>query len=452
MTRIEHDALGPVEIDDTHLWGPQTQRSLEHFKISTETIPLPYITALAQIKKAAAIVNQQEHKLSDERQQAICQAADAIIAGQHDNEFPLSVWQTGSGTQSNMNVNEVIAHLCNQTHADWIHPNDHVNLSQSSNDTFPTAMHLAIVEAISTELLPECQKWATLLQKKTSDYAALIKIGRTHLQDATPLSFGQEVSGWAGMLINNIQFIDQAQDAVRNLAIGGTAVGTGMNASPTFGTAMAEQLSRQYQLSFTSDPNKFYALTSHSAISYLHGALRALAGDLLKIANDIRWLSSGPRCGLGEITIPANEPGSSIMPGKVNPTQCEALTMLAVQVMGNDTTIQVAASQGNFELNVFKPVIAYNVMQSIQLLTDGLRSFRLNCLVGLTPNVEKMATLCENSLMLVTALSPHIGYEQSAKIAQAALANQQTLKEATLELTDITEADFDLWVNPQNMI
>lgn len=452
MTRVEYDALGPVEIDDQQIWGPQTQRSLLHFKINTEKIPLATVYGLVQIKKAAAIVNQQEGRLDTARQKAICKAADAILAGQYDQAFPLSVWQTGSGTQSNMNVNEVIAHLCNQQKANWVHPNDHVNLSQSSNDTFPTALHLAAVNTITQTLLPECTAWSSLLQQKEHAFAKVIKIGRTHLQDATPLSFGQEISGWSGMIANDTQFIQQTLPAVSQLAIGGTAVGTGLNASPTFATAMAQQLSQQYDRPFTSDPNKFYALTSHSSISYLHGALRALASDLLKIANDIRWLSSGPRCGLGEITIPANEPGSSIMPGKVNPTQCEALTMVAVQVMGNDTTIQVAASQGNFELNVYQPVIAYNLMQSIQLLTDAMRSFRLNCLAGLQANEAKMAKLCENSLMLVTALSPHIGYAKSAQIAQYALKQQLDLKTAAIELGFVSANEFDAWVQPQQMI
>lgn len=453
--RIEKDSLGEIKVANDKFWGAQTERSLANFKIGTEKIPASVILAFAQLKRATAIVNEQNKTLDPQIKEAIVAATDAILTGEYMEHFPLVTWQTGSGTQSNMNMNEVIAHLANQQSEGTnltIHPNDHANMSQSSNDTFPTAMNIAAYDAVTSELIPECNKMIEVLEEKIETYQNLVKIGRTHLQDATPLTFGQEISGWKTMIERGLHFIETSSQSILELAIGGTAVGTGLNAPAGFGEAVANQLSLAMGHPFKSAPNKFYALTSHSDLSYTHGAIRSLASDLMKIANDVRWLASGPRSGIGEITIPANEPGSSIMPGKINPTQSEALTMVVAQVMGNDVTINVAASQGNFELNVYKPVIILNFLQSVTLLSDAMRSFRLNCLAGLEANEAAMGTLVERSLMLVTALSPHIGYEKSATIAKKALAENLTLRESALALNFVTEAEFDLWVDATKMI
>lgn len=453
--RIEKDSLGDIYVPSDKLWGAQTERSRSNFKIGTEKIPTAVILAFAQLKRAAAVVNHQNGTLDSQRKEAIVASCDELIAGEHADQFPLVTWQTGSGTQSNMNLNEVIAHLANQKLQQtdlMVHPNDHVNMSQSSNDTFPTAMNIAAYDALVTTLIPECKEMIASLAKKETDYQFLVKIGRTHLQDATPLTFGQEISGWKTMVEKGLVFIEASSQSILELAIGGTAVGTGLNAPPQFGEAVAKELSQTTGHPFLSAPNKFYALTSHSDLSYTHGAVRSLASDLMKIANDIRWLASGPRSGIGEITLPANEPGSSIMPGKVNPTQAEALTMVVAQVMGNDVTINVAASQGNFELNVYKPVIILNFLQSITLLSDAMKSFRENCLDGLEANQSAMDDLVTRSLMLVTALSPHIGYEKSATIAKKALTENLTLKESALALNYVAEADFDLWVDASKMI
>ena len=452
MFRIEKDSLGEVKVASDKKWGAQTQRSLENFIIGDQTMPLSVIYGLVEIKRAAALVNHQLDKLSAEKCQAIVSACDEILAGQYDDQFPLKIYQTGSGTQSNMNVNEVIAHLCNEKSPSLIHPNDDVNMSQSSNDTFPTAMHIAGYQAIVTALLPELENWIKELQLLENKNQHVIKIGRTHLQDATPLTFAQEISGWRVMIEKAREFIGLGLEAISQLTIGGTAVGTGLNAPENFDRLMCEAISAHTQLPFTTEENKFYGLTSHSELSFVHGAIRALAGDLMKIANDIRWLASGPRSGLGEITIPANEPGSSIMPGKVNPTQSEALTMVVCQVMGNDTTIQFASSQGNFELNVYKPVIIANFLDSVRLLSDAMRSFRLHCLVGLEANEAEMADGMKNSLMLVTALNPHIGYEKAAKVAKYAYECQTTLETAVIALGYATKEEFSEWLKPEEMI
>ena len=452
MFRIEKDSLGEVKVASDKKWGAQTQRSLENFVIGDQAMPLAVIYGLVEIKRAAALVNHQLDKLSAEKSQAIVAACDAILEGQYDEQFPLKIYQTGSGTQSNMNVNEVIAHLCNEKIPGLIHPNDDVNMSQSSNDTFPTAMHIAGYQMIVTELLPELENWVEELSILEIKNQHVIKIGRTHLQDATPLTFGQEISGWRVMIEKAREFIRVGLDVISSLTIGGTAVGTGLNAPENFDWLMCEAISEHTQLPFTSEENKFYGLTSHSELSFVHGALRALAGDLMKIANDIRWLASGPRAGLGEITIPANEPGSSIMPGKVNPTQSEALTMVVCQVMGNDTTIQVACSQGNFELNVYKPIIIANFLNSVNLLGDAMRSFRLHCLVGLEANEEEMTEGMKNSLMLVTALNPHIGYEKAAEVAKYAYKADTTLENAIITLGYATKEEFSEWLKPEEMI
>ncbi|WP_326716494.1 class II fumarate hydratase [Vagococcus jeotgali] len=449
--RIEKDSLGEVEIPSEALWGPQTERSRHNFQIGDKLMPIDVIYGMVEIKRAAALVNYKEGKLPVDKKDAIVAACDMLLSGEFDGEFPLRVYQTGSGTQTNMNVNEVIARLC-VLNGVTVHPNDDVNMSQSSNDTFPTAMHIASYKKITESLIPEMTQWVSQLALIESKYHDVFKIGRTHLQDATPLTFAQEVSGWRVMIEKSQQFIHESSQSLRYLTIGGTAVGTGLNASKTFDTAMVTEISENTGLPFLVEANKFYGLTSHSAISFTHGALRALAGDLMKIANDIRWLASGPRAGFNEITIPSNEPGSSIMPGKVNPTQAEALTMVSCQVMGNDTTIQVASSQGNFELNVFKPVIISNFLESISLIEAGMVSFREKCLDGLYPNEDIMEKGLNDSLMLVTALSPHIGYEKSAEVAKYAFNNNQTLKEAVLELGYATSGNFDLWVSPKDMI
>ncbi|MBC6296842.1 class II fumarate hydratase [Listeria sp. FSL L7-1517] len=452
MERIERDTLGEISVDATKFWGAQTERSRRNFAIGENQMPKEIIRAFAELKKAAAKVNAMEGKLSQEKAVAIAQVCNQIIQGHLDEHFPLVVWQTGSGTQSNMNVNEVIAHVANQQlTGSVIHPNDDVNMSQSSNDTFPTAMHIAAYQALVTKLLPELNEMHQVLTAKKEKYMNLVKIGRTHLQDATPLTLGQEISGWEASITNNKNYIETSMKAILPLAIGGTAVGTGLNASRDFGDKVAQELMKQTGYNFTSDANKYFALTSHSPINFVHGAIRSLAADLMKIANDIRFLASGPRSGIGELTIPANEPGSSIMPGKVNPTQCEAITMVAAQVMGNDTTINVAASQGNFELNVYKPVIIFNFLESVQLLSDSMRSFRIHCLEGLEANEAVIEAKVNDSLMLVTALNPHIGYEKAAQIAKLAFTDNSTLKIAAIKTGFVTEEEFDLWVDPLKM-
>ncbi|GAE36393.1 class II fumarate hydratase [Halalkalibacter akibai] len=455
--RIEKDTIGEIKVLADKRWGAQTQRSSENFNIGKENMPIEVIIAFAQLKKSAALVNHALGTLSTAKKNVIITAADEIIAEKFNEHFPLKVWQTGSGTQSNMNVNEVIANRANellqeQGSKEKVHPNDDVNKSQSSNDTFPTAMHVATVIKIEDTLLPALAKLKRTFNKKAETYKDVIKIGRTHLQDATPLTLGQEISGWVRMLEKTEKMIQQSLETARELAIGGTAVGTGINAHPQFGKLVAEDISKSTGKSFKSAENKFHALTSHDEIVYIHGACKALAADLMKIANDVRWLASGPRSGIGEITIPANEPGSSIMPGKVNPTQSEALTMVACQVMGNDATIGFAASQGNFELNVFKPVIIYNLLQSITLLSDSMISFNDHCAVGIEPNMEVIKRNLNQSLMLVTALNPHIGYENAATIAKLAHQDGITLKEAAQKSGLLSENEFDRLVKPEEMI
>lgn len=454
--RIEHDTFGEIQVPADKLWGAQTQRSKHNFKIGGERIPLGVIQAFAHLKKSAAIASHSFGNLSEVKMKAIKVAAEEVIEGKWDEHFPLVVWQTGSGTQSNMNMNEVLANRGNQLLEEWgekerLHPNDDVNKSQSSNDTFPTALHVAGVIAVEREVLPAIDKLAATLHKKSEDFTDIIKIGRTHLQDATPLTLGQEISGWHRMLEKTHSMLETSVQTMKELAIGGTAVGTGLNAPAGFGEKVAEEISKSVGIEFTSAQNKFHALTSYDEVVYTHGALKALAADLMKIANDVRWLASGPRSGIGEITIPENEPGSSIMPGKVNPTQSEALTMVVAQVMGNDATIGFSASQGNFELNVFKPVIIYNFLQSAKLLADGMISFNDNCAVGIEPNREEIDNKVKNSLMLVTALNPYIGYENAAKIAKKAHTEGTTLKEAVLSTGLLTEAQFDEYVDPSKM-
>jgi len=451
--RVEHDTMGEVRVDESRLWGAQTQRSFENFKIGEEKMPREVIRAFGFLKKAAALTNAKLGLMDPSIAEAIARACEEIIDGKRTEEFPLAVWQTGSGTQSNMNVNEVIAHLVNlEGRTRPIHPNDDVNKGQSSNDTFPTAMHIAGVLAIEERLIPACDALYATLIGLASKYDDIIKIGRTHLQDATPLTLGQEISGWASMVDHGKRMVLAATEQLRELALGATAVGTGLNAHPDFAIEVAEAISRQTGTTFRTAPNKFHALTSKDALVFAHGAIQALASDLMKIANDVRWLASGPRAGLGELIIPANEPGSSIMPGKVNPTQCEALTMVCVQIMGNSTTINTAASQGNFELNVFMPVIIYNFLQSVRLLSDAMNSFNTNCAVGIEPNRARITSHLNQSLMLVTALNPHIGYEKAAAVAKYAHQNALTLKEAILALGYLTEEEFDRYVRPENMI
>ncbi|MBU0903717.1 MAG: class II fumarate hydratase [Firmicutes bacterium] len=455
--RTERDSIGEIQVPADKLWGAQTQRSKENFAIGSEKMPMELITAYAVLKQAAAIVNHQLGNLSASKKDAISKAANEIMEGKWNDHFPLVVWQTGSGTQTNMNVNEVIANRGNQflvenESDERLHPNDDVNQSQSSNDSFPTAMHIAGVIAVNETLLPKIKVLHDTLSNQEKAFESIVKIGRTHLQDATPLTLGQEVSGWKHMIAKCEQMIRESLVHVQELAIGGTAVGTGINAHPEFGERVAKEISKQTGYSFTSSKNKFHALTSHDQLVYVHGAMKALAADVMKIANDVRWLASGPRSGIGEITIPANEPGSSIMPGKVNPTQSEAITMVATQVMGNDVTIGIAASQGNFELNVFKPVIFYNFMQSVRLLSDSIGSFHDHCVVGIEPNKEQLEQHMNNSLMLVTALNPHVGYEKAAKIAKLAHEKGLTLKEAAMETGYLTEEEFDRFVDPSKMV
>ncbi|EMI12985.1 fumarate hydratase [Bacillus stratosphericus LAMA 585] len=455
--RIEKDTMGEIKVPKDKFWGAQTQRSKENFKIGSEKMPKEVVNAFAILKRSTAIANERLGNLESEKAEAIAAVCDDIISGKYDEHFPLVVWQTGSGTQSNMNMNEVVAnrataYLKDKNSEFSIHPNDDVNRSQSSNDTFPTAMHVAAVLAVYKKLLPAIDQLRATLDEKAKAYQEIVKIGRTHLQDATPLTVGQEISGWVYMLDRSKEMILESTEKMRELAIGGTAVGTGINAHPEFGKYVAEEISQLTGQTFNSSPNKFHALTSHDEITYAHGALKALAADLMKIANDVRWLASGPRCGIGELIIPENEPGSSIMPGKVNPTQSEALTMIAAQIMGNDATIGFAASQGNFELNVFKPVIIYNFLQSVELLADGMNSFHDKCAVGIEPNLETIEKNLNNSLMLVTALNPHIGYENAAKIAKLAHKEGLTLKEAALQLELLTEEQFEEFVKPEEMV
>ena len=451
--RIEHDTMGEVRVPANRCWGAQTQRSHENFPIGTEKIPQEIIHAFAVLKKAAALANCKLGNLDARRANAIAAACDEILAGKLDDEFPLVVWQTGSGTQSNMNVNEVVAARANALLGEkLVHPNDHVNKSQSSNDTFPTAMHIAALTAAEDHVLPALDGLATTFERLSAEYADVIKVGRTHLQDATPLTLGQEISGWSSSLRRDERMIRGAMEGVRELALGGTAVGTGLNALPAFGETVAQEISALTGKHFVTAPNKFHALTSKDELVYLHGAFKALAADLMKIANDVRLLASGPRCGIGELLIPENEPGSSIMPGKVNPTQCEAMTMVAVQVMANDVAVGMAASQGNFELNVFMPVCIYNFLQSARLLGDVMRSFELRCARGIKPNREKIQAYLDESLMLVTALNPHIGYENAAKVAKTAFAEGITLREAAVRLGFLTAEAFDRIVRPEKMV
>lgn len=447
-TRIEKDSMGTIEVSENALWGAQTERSLAHFKIGLEKMPYEVIEAMIKIKKASAKVNFKLNILADEKATAIMDACDLLLENKHQDHFPLSVWQTGSGTQSNMNVNEVIAHLSKVT----VHPNDDVNKGQSSNDVFPSAMHISTLIKINDDLFPSLELFKETLNRLSYNNADIVKVGRTHLQDATPITLGQEISAWAMMIDQNMSMIKQSLDFLYPLAMGGTAVGTGLNTHPMFGKLVAEVIAQETALPLISSTNQFHALSSKDAMVHVHSSLRTLAVNLLKIANDVRWLSSGPRAGIGEIFIPENEPGSSIMPGKVNPTQAEALSMVCMQVFGNDTTISFAASQGNFQLNVYMPVIIYNMLQSIQLLRDAVNSFNQYCLIGIKPNIETISKHLEGSLMLVTALSPHIGYEKAAEIAKYAHQNHCTLKEAGIYLSYVTSEQFDAWVNPQQMI
>ena len=451
--RMEHDTMGEIAVPADKLWGAQTQRSFENFRIGSEKMPLPVIYALAAVKEAAAAVNERLGTVDAKRAGAIRAACREIRAGKWDDQFPLAVWQTGSGTQTNMNVNEVAAHRANEILGETlVHPNDHVNRSQSSNDVYPAAMHIAATIAVKEWVLPALWRLEETFRRLSEEYADVVKIGRTHLQDATPLTLGQEISGWASMLDHAADYLMAALPGLSELALGGTAVGTGLNAPAAFGEEVAKELSDLLGQDFVTAPNKFHALTSKDAVTFAHGGLKALAADLMKIANDVRFLASGPRCGLGELIIPENEPGSSIMPGKVNPTQCEALTMVAVQVMGNDAAIGFAASQGNFELNVYMPVILYNFLQSARLLADAMDSFNKNCASGIKANRAVIEQHLNDSLMLVTALNPHIGYENAAKIAKYAHKNGLTLREAAEALQLVTAEEFDAWVKPENMV
>lgn len=451
--RIEHDSLGEVKVPKDKYWAAQTQRSYENFKIGQEKMPREIIQAFALLKYAAAQANCELGLLDQKKAQAIEEVCDQILAGSLDDHFPLVVWQTGSGTQSNMNVNEVIAHRANELlDQDLLHPNDDVNRSQSSNDTFPTALHISSLLAVEERLFPAIDQLKSTFDELSQAYMDIIKTGRTHLQDAVPLSLGQEISAWSRMLEVSKDMIQDSLAGLREIALGGTAVGTGLNAPEGFADLVAEKISQKSGYPFLSAKNKFHALTSKDQIVFVHGAIKALACDLLKIANDIRMLASGPKCGIGEITIPANEPGSSIMPGKVNPTQAEALTMVCLQVMGNDTAISMAASQGNYQLNVYMPLIAYNFLQSVRLLADALKSFNLHCAQGIKPNREKIQENLDKSLMLVTALNPYLGYENAAKIAKKAYAENKTLKEACLDLGLLTEDEFDRILDPKKMV
>ncbi len=457
-TRTEEDSFGPIEVPADQYWGAQTQRSLQNFRIGGERMPTPLVRALGLIKKAAATINQQSGSLAPELAEAISRAAEEVIDGAMDGEFPLVVWQTGSGTQTNMNANEVIANRANELLGGQrgakapVHPNDHVNMSQSSNDTFPTAMHVAAVTEISARLIPALEHLLAALLQKAQDWTGIIKTGRTHLQDATPMTLGQEFSGFAAQIEYGIERVRGTLPRLSALAQGGTAVGTGLNTQVGFDTAIAAEIAHLSGLPFTSAPNKFEALAAHDAIVEASGALNTLAASLMKIANDIRLLGSGPRTGLGELRLPENEPGSSIMPGKVNPTQAEALTQVAVQVMGNHTTITIAGASGHLQLNVFKPVLIFNLLQSIRLLADACVSFTDNCVAGIEPDVDRIQDLMKQSLMLVTALAPHIGYDSAAKVAKKAHAEGITLREAAIALDLVRGEDFDRWVRPEAMI
>ncbi|MEZ5717994.1 MAG: class II fumarate hydratase [Burkholderiaceae bacterium] len=456
--RMEFDSFGSIEVPEEHLWGAQTQRSLEHFAISGERMAPELLRALAQVKRACAYVNHRLGLLDAAKATAIVAAADEVIESDLGQEFPLVVWQTGSGTQTNMNMNEVLANRASEMlggargPARLVHPNDEVNRSQSSNDVFPTAMHVAAVDVLTRQLLPTLHLLRATLADKAETFADIVKIGRTHLQDATPLTLGQEISGWAAQLQHAEQHVRAALPHLYELALGGTAVGTGLNAPPGYALAVAQELADLTGLPFVTAPNKFEALASCDALVHAHGALKGLAASLMKIANDVRWLASGPRSGLGEIAIPENEPGSSIMPGKVNPTQCEALTMLCCQVMGNDVAINMGGAAGNFELNVFRPMIAHNFLQSVRLLADGMRSFNDHCAVGIAPNRARITELVERSLMLVTALNPHIGYDKAAQIAKAAHQQGLSLREAAIASGHVTAEQFDAWVQPASMV
>ncbi len=457
-SRIEKDTFGPIEVPSERLWGAQTQRSLEHFRISTEKMPEALVMALVLVKKACARVNAEIGALPADRANAIALAADEVLAGKHAGEFPLAVWQTGSGTQTNMNVNEVLANRASEIlggvrgEGRLVHPNDDVNRSQSSNDVFPTAMSVAAVRAVTHDVIPAVRELHDVLEEKSRAFADVVKIGRTHLQDATPLSLGQEMSGWAAQLAHARLHIEHTLPHLYELALGGTAVGTGLNAPSGWSERVAREIATLASLPFVTAPNKFEALAAHDALVHAHGALRGLAASLFKIGNDVRWLASGPRAGIGEITIPENEPGSSIMPGKVNPTQCEALTMACAQVMGNDAAIGIGGASGNFELNVFKPLIAHAFLQSCRLLADATKSFTEHCARGIEPNRARIADLVGRSLMLVTALAPHIGYDKAAAIAKKAHAEGKTLEEVAVALGYVTSEEFREWVRPEKMI
>jgi fumarate hydratase class II len=456
--REERDAMGVVQVPDAVLWGAQTQRSLQNFKISSEHMPIALIVALAKVKRAAATVNHDLGLLDAASTAAIIRAADEVIAGDHNDQFPLVVWQTGSGTQTNMNMNEVLANRASEIlgggrGADRkIHPNDDVNKGQSSNDVFPTAMHVAAVQELQHHLNPAIRLLRDTLASKAEAFSGIVKIGRTHLQDATPLTLGQEFSGYVAQMDHGLKHVQAAMDHLYELALGGTAVGTGLNAHPEFAERVATELSRLTGLPFVTAPNKFEALASNDALVHAHGALKTLAASLMKIANDIRWLASGPRCGIGELRIPENEPGSSIMPGKVNPTQSEAMTMVCCQVMGNDVAINMGGAMGNFELNVMKPLIIHNFLQSVRLLADAMVSFNDHCVVGIEANVERIGALVHNSLMLVTALNPYIGYDKAAEIAKKAHREGSTLKAAAIATGYVTAEQFESWVNPEKMV
>ncbi len=451
--RIERDSMGEIQVPADRYWAAQTQRSLENFKIGGEIMPREITHSFGLLKKAAAIANFNLGKLDERKRDVICKACDEVTSGQLYDHFPLVVWQTGSGTQSNMNANEVVAGRGNEIAGErLLHPNDHVNMSQSSNDTFPTAMHIAAVLGIEDHLLPVLAEFKATLARLEAENDDIVKSGRTHLQDATPIKFSQEISGWRNMIEKAEEMLRISLPGLYELALGGTAVGTGLNAPKTFGEEVAKVLSELTGKPFVTAANKFHALTSKDELVFAHGALKALAANMMKIANDVRWLASGPRCGLGEITIPENEPGSSIMPGKVNPTQCESVTMVAVQVMANDVAVGMAASQGNFELNVFMPVCIYNFLQSVRLLADGIKSFNDNCMVGMTANRDKMRHNLHNSLMLVTALNPYIGYDNAAKTVKKAFKEDISLKEACVALGFLTAEKFDEVFHPEQMV
>ena len=458
LTRTERDTFGPIEVPADKLWGAQTQRSLQNFDISGEQQPREIIRALAQVKRASATVNQALGLLDAKKRDAIVAAAQEVVDGKHPGEFPLVVWQTGSGTQTNMNLNEVIANRASELlggergEGRLVHPNDDVNKSQSSNDVFPTASHVAAVDALTNKLLPAIDLLKTTLDQKARAFDGIVKIGRTHLQDATPLTLGQEISGWVAQLEHGAKHVKDALPHLYELALGGTAVGTGLNAPKGYAEGVAKELATITGLPFVTSPNKFESLASQDALVHAHGALKTLAASMNKIANDVRWLASGPRSGIGEISIPENEPGSSIMPGKVNPTQSEAITMLAAQVMGNDVAINIGGMSGNFELNVFRPVVAHNFLQSVRLLADGIVSFNTNCAVGIEPNRERIDYLVQQSLMLVTALNPHIGYDKAAYIAKKGHKEGTSLREAAIASGHVTAEQFDQWVVPGDMV